>query len=59
MLLHVPVIRHCRKQAEIKDAFQSYINKNRTMREKERENFGTDDDKNFSALVSKIKKKHL
>ena len=29
------------------------------MREKERENFGTDDDKNFSALVSKIKKKHL
>ena len=46
-------------RAEIKDAFQSYINKNRTMREKERENFGTDDDKNFSALVSKIKKKHL
>ena len=25
------------------------------MREKERENFGTDDDKNFSAIVSKIK----
>ena len=30
------------------------------MREKERENFGTDDDKNFSAIVSKMKKdKHL
>ena len=26
------------------------------MREKERENFGTDDDKNFSTIVSKIKK---
>ena len=29
------------------------------MREKERESFGTDDDKNFSAIVSKIKDKHL
>lgn len=29
------------------------------MREKERENFGTDDDKNFSVIVSKIKDKHL
>ena len=29
------------------------------MREKELENFGTDDDKNFSAIVSKIKDKHL
>ena len=46
-------------RAEIKDSFQSYISKNRTMREKERENFGTDDDKNFSAIVSKIKDKHL
>ena len=42
---------------ETKNAFQSYINKNRTMREKERENFGTDDDKNFSTIVSKIKKR--
>ena len=42
--------------AEIKNGFHSYRSKNRTMREKERENFGTDDDKNFSTIVSKIKK---
>ena len=40
-------------------AFSIHNRKNRTMREKERENFGTDDDKNFSAIVSKIKDKHL
>ena len=46
--------------AEINNAFQSYKSKNRTMRKKEHENFGTDDDKNFSFIVSKIKKdKHL
>ena len=46
--------------AEINNAFQSYKIKNRTMRKKEHENFGTDDDKNFSFIVSKIKKdKHL
>ena len=43
--------------AEIKNGFHSYRSKNRTMREKERENFGTDDDKNFSTIVSKIKKR--
>ena len=42
--------------AEINNAFQSYKIKNRTMRKKEHENFGTDDDKNFSFIVSKIKK---
>lgn len=46
--------------AEINNAFQSYKIKNRIMRKKEHENFGTDDDKNFSFIVSKIKKdKHL
>ena len=46
--------------AEINSSFQSYISKNRTMREKEHKNFGTDDGKNFSAIVSKMKKdKHL
>ena len=46
--------------AEINNAFRSYKIKNRTMRKKEHENFGTDDDKNFSFIVSKIKKdKHL
>ena len=46
--------------AEINNAFQSYKIKNRTMRKKEHENFGTNDDKNFSFIVSKIKKdKHF
>ena len=40
--------------AETKYAFKSYINKNRTSRKKERENFGADDEK-FSELFSKIK----
>ena len=42
--------------AEIKNVFHSYKSKNRIMREKECENFGADDDKNFSTIVSKIKK---
>ena len=42
--------------AEIKNGFHSYKSKNRIMREKECENFGADDDKNFSTIVSKIKK---
>ena len=40
--------------AETKDAFKSYINKNRTSRKKERENFGADDEK-FYEFLSKIK----
>ena len=40
--------------AETKYAFKSYINKNRTSRKKERENFGAED-KNFSTIISKIK----
>lgn len=40
--------------AETKDAFKSYINKNRTSRKKERENFGAEDE-NFSTIISKIK----
>lgn len=39
---------------ETKEAFKSYINKNRTLRKKERENFGTDDEK-FSKLISRLK----
>lgn len=42
--------------AETKDAFKSYINKNRTSRKKERENFGAEDE-NFSTIISKIKDK--
>ena len=41
--------------AEINGSFQSYISKNRTMREKEHENFGTDKDKNISAIVSFVR----
>ena len=40
--------------AETKYAFKSYINKNRTSRKKERENFGAEDE-NFSTIISKIK----
>lgn len=39
---------------ETKEAFKSYINKNRTLRKKERENFGTDDEK-FSKIISRLK----
>lgn len=40
--------------AGTKDAFKSYINKNRTSRKKERENFGAEDE-NFFTIISKIK----
>nr|WP_294678768.1 aromatic acid exporter family protein [uncultured Blautia sp.] len=40
--------------AETKESFKSYINKNRTLRKKERENFGTDDEK-FSKIISRFK----
>ena len=39
---------------ETKESFKSYINKNRTLRKKERENFGAEDE-NFSTIISKIK----
>ena len=39
---------------ETKESFKSYINKNRTLRKKERENFGTDDEK-FPKLISRLK----
>lgn len=49
----------CYVYSRKRKGFSIHNRKNRTMREKERENFGTDDDKNFSAIVSKIKDKHL
>lgn len=45
-------------RAGIKDSFQSYMNKNRVSREKERENFGTDNGKNFSMIISKGKERN-
>ena len=39
---------------ETKESFKSYINKNRTLRKKERENFGTED-KKFSKIISRFK----
>ena len=39
---------------ETKESFKSYINKNRILRKKERENFGTED-KKFSKIISRLK----